>query len=137
MPHLVIDLSPNLAADGPRLAAALHALLLESPMFEPGAIRVRVHVPQAAAIADLHPENAYADLRLRIGPGRSVEERQVLGLSLMAAAEGVFAGHLRGGHFALSLTIEETDARFSWKRNTIHDRLRSHRGQAKGGRNDA
>jgi 5-carboxymethyl-2-hydroxymuconate isomerase len=129
MPHLVIDLSPNLAADGQRLADALHAVLLNCPMFEPGAIRVRTHVPQATAIADLHSENAYADLRLRIGPGRSVEERQALGQSLMAAAEGVFAGHLKGGHFALSLTIEETDARFSWKRNTIHDRLRSHRGR--------
>ena len=137
MPHLVIDLSPNLAADGQRLAAALHAVLLKSPMFEPGAIRVRTHVPQATAIADLHSENAYADLRLRIGPGRSIEERRALGQSLMAAAEGVFAEHLKGGHFALSLTIEETDARFSWKRNTIHDRLRSHKGQAKGGRNDA
>jgi 5-carboxymethyl-2-hydroxymuconate isomerase len=126
MPHLTIECSGNLADQvGMRqLCDLMHRTLLESGLFELGAVRVRAYPAGSYTIADQLPENAFADLRLRIGQGRSEIERQALGRQLMTAAEGFFADRLAGPHFALTLSIEEIDGRFSWKKNSIHPRLR-------------
>lgn len=127
MPHLTIEHSANLASEAEmqRFCEVLHRTLLESGLFELGAVRVRALPALTYVIADRLPENAFADLRLRIGQGRSEVERRALGQRLMAAAEQFFAGHLARQHFALSLSIEEIDGRFSWKTNSIHSRLRA------------
>ena len=126
MPHLTVEYSANLDAvcDMAGLCRALHAAMLETGLFELGAIRVRALRCDDYAVADLMPQNGFADLRLRIGQGRSEIERQALGRRLMEAAEGFFADRLAGAHFALTLSIEEIDSRFSWKKNGIHPRLR-------------
>lgn len=126
MPHLTIEHSANLAteAEMQRFCVVLHRTLLESGLFELGAVRVRAFSAAVYVIADRLPENAFADLRLRIGQGRSEVERRALGQRLMAAAEQFFADRLARKHFALSLSIEEIDGRFSWKTNSIHSRLR-------------
>ncbi len=126
MPHLTIEHSANLApeAEMQRFCEVLHRTLLESGLFELGAVRVRAFPAVTCVIADRLPDNAFADLRLRIGQGRSEIERRALGQRLMAAAEQFFAARLAGPHFALSLSIEEIDGRFSWKTNSIHSRLR-------------
>lgn len=126
MPHLTIECSANLA-DGSgmqQLCDLMHRTLLVSGLFELGAVRVRAYPAGSYTVADRLPENAFADLRLRIGQGRSEIERQALGRRLMEAAEGFFADRLAGAHFALSLSIEEIDSRFSWKKNSLHPRLR-------------
>ena len=126
MPHLSIEYSSNLQGREKMqaLCEALHGAMLESGLFELGAVRVRACSYDAYAIADRHPDNAFADLRLRIGQGRSAAERQSLGRALMAVAEVHFAAELARPHFALSLEIVEIDANFSWKTNAIHPRLR-------------
>ena len=126
MPHLSIEYSANLQnqAGMQVLCVALQRAILDSGLFEMGAVRVRAYPCDAFAIADRHPDNAFADLRLRIGQGRSVLERQSLGRALMAVAEAHFAAELTRPHFALSLEIAEIDGNYSWKTNAIHSRLR-------------
>lgn len=126
MPHLTIEHSANLSdqTDLAALCRVLHRALLETGLFELGAIRIRALAAAPWLVADGLPENAFADLRLRIGAGRSEADRQAVGARLMAAAEAHFADLLARPHFALSLDVSETDARFSWKRNAIHPRLR-------------
>ena len=126
MPHLSIEHSSNLQSQAKMqaLCEALHRTILESGLFELGAVRVRAYSCDAYAIADRHPDNAFADLRLRIGQGRSALERQSLGRALIAVAEAHFAAELARPHFALSLEVIEIDVNFSWKTNAIHARLR-------------
>jgi 5-carboxymethyl-2-hydroxymuconate isomerase len=126
MPHLTIEHSANLTGltDVQGLCNDLHRAMLESGLFELGAVRVRALAATAYVVADRAPENAFADLRLRIGQGRTEIERQALGRRLMQVAEMHFANLLARPHFALSLSIEEIDSHFSWKKNTIHPRLR-------------
>jgi 5-carboxymethyl-2-hydroxymuconate isomerase len=129
MPHLSIEHS--LPADGVEIAAlvkALHAVLIADPLFEPGAIRVRAVACNPVAIADLHPDNGFAALVLRIGAGRTLHDKQRVGAALMAAATAVFAQRLRQPHFALSIDIVENDLALSWKANTMHPRLRKGQG---------
>ena len=129
MPHLTIEHSANLGAadDLPGLCLVLRAALLETGLFEEGAVRVRSLPCPHSAVADLHPDNAFAALVLRIGAGRSAEDKRRLGAAVMAAAEGHFAARLARPHFALSLDIVENDPALSWKTNSIHPRLRAAR----------
>ena len=106
------------------LCHAAHEALMASGLFEAGAPRVRAVACDAYAIADLAPANAFAAMVLRMGQGRSVADRKALGDRLMAAVAVVLAGPLATQHFALSLEIVEIDAAMSWKRNTMHARLR-------------
>jgi 5-carboxymethyl-2-hydroxymuconate isomerase len=123
MPHLTITCSDNVGGLD-QLVLVLHRVLMESGLFEPGAPRVRVLVADHVAIADLHPANGFAAMRLEMAEGRAADARRALGDALMAAAADVLAPMFAGGHGALSLEIVETPPGFSWKRNSIHDRLR-------------
>jgi 5-carboxymethyl-2-hydroxymuconate isomerase len=122
VPHLTVELSGNLADRSAPMARALHAALMASGLFEPGAPRVRCLVAAASAIADLHPDNAFADAVLRLGQGRSVAERRRLGAALIDAMAEVLADRMDAGHTALSVEVVEIG--MGWKRNTIHARLK-------------
>lgn len=124
MPHLTIDYSQNTVSDFDALCVLLHGVLLQSGLFELGAIRVRARACPQYAVADRLPENAFADMILRIGKGRSDAEKQAVGAALMQAAEAHFAPLLTRPHFALSLEVQEISAPLSWKTNAIHPRLR-------------
>lgn len=127
MPHLSIEYSANLDAgsDIAGLCVALHRAIFSTGLFELGAIRVRALRCTDFAVADLLAENAFADLRLRIGAGRSQSEKHMAGETIFAAATGHFSGLFDTPHFALTLNISEIDANLSWKRNSIHPRLRT------------
>jgi 5-carboxymethyl-2-hydroxymuconate isomerase len=127
MPHLTIEYSANLEekADLDALCRAVHAAILKSGLFEAGAVRVRAFPARHFAIADLLPENAFADMSFRIGKGRSAEDRKQVGDAIFAAASEVLAPLFRTPHFALSLEVREIDAELSWKKNAMHARLRA------------
>lgn len=127
MPHLTVEYSGNLDAesDMTALCLALHRAMVASGHFELGAIRVRARPCPHFAVADLLPQNAFADMILRIGQGRSEADRKAVGAALMAVAEAHFAPQLAHPHFALTLEVQEISAPFSWKTNAIHPRLRT------------
>jgi 5-carboxymethyl-2-hydroxymuconate isomerase len=126
MPHLTIEYSANLAdrADIAALVRAAHAALMESGLFEAGAPRVRAIPVAHHAIADLDPRNAFADAVLRMGEGRTKTQRKALGEALMAAMGAALKDALAEPYAALSLEIREIGGDMSWKRNSIHNRLR-------------
>ncbi|MGY6709513.1 MAG: 5-carboxymethyl-2-hydroxymuconate isomerase [Rhizobiaceae bacterium] len=127
MPHLVIQYSANLEPDFDltslcrQLSDALSAL----PDFERGGIRVRALRCDHFAVADDAPENAFADMVLRIAAGRSAEVKTAAGDALFEAASVFFGPRLKTPHFALSLEIREIMPGTSWKKNTIHPRLQA------------
>jgi 5-carboxymethyl-2-hydroxymuconate isomerase len=127
MPHLTIEYSANLdgKVDMAGLCRALHAAILASGLFEMGAIRVRAVRCAAYAVADLLAENAFADLWLRIGAGRSAADKARAGEMIFAAATAHFAPLFKTPYFALTLNLSELDPALSWKKNAIHPRLRA------------
>jgi 5-carboxymethyl-2-hydroxymuconate isomerase len=127
MPHLTIEYSANLSAraDLDALCRTLHQAMLDTGLFELGAIRVRALECAHYAVADLLPENAFAALYLRIGAGRSAEDKTRAGAIIFEAATQALAALFATPHFALTLEIIEIDAALSWKKNAIHPRLRT------------
>jgi 5-carboxymethyl-2-hydroxymuconate isomerase len=126
MPHLTVEYSANLPgrADLDQLCRALHGAMLDSGLFELGAIRVRALRADHFAVADLLPENAFAHLTLRLGAGRSLDDRKRAGDLIFAAATQALATLFTTPHFALTLEMVEIDPDLSWKKNAIHPRLR-------------
>jgi len=126
MPHLTIEYSANLdgRADIGALCERLLNTVLETGLFEIGAVRVRALRADHYAIADRLAENSFVDLNFRIGKGRTAEEKQRIGEAILAAAADILGPLFETPHFALSLEIREIDAELSWKKNAIHPRLR-------------
>ncbi|HWU60982.1 MAG TPA: 5-carboxymethyl-2-hydroxymuconate Delta-isomerase [Ensifer sp.] len=126
MPHFIIEASSNLKprVDFTAVSKVVHQAILESGLFEIGAIRVRVHLSDDYAIADLDDRNAFVDMSFRIGAGRSAEEKKRVGEAIMAAVKAELLDLFHEPHFALSLEIREIDPALSWKDNAMHARLR-------------
>ncbi len=126
MPHMSIEYSANLdgSVDMAEFCAIVQRAMLETGLFELGAVRVRAFRTEAYAVADRLPQNGFIDMNLRIGKGRSAEDRKRAGEMIFAAASDHLARLFETPHFALSLEIREIDAELSWKKNAIHPRLR-------------
>ena len=125
MPHITLEYSANLEGRldiGQLCRVALEAAgstgVLEMP-----ATRVRAIRCDHYAIADEHPDNAFVDASLRMGKGRSEEQKRATGEAIYAAmrtfCEPLYADH----HFALSLELREIDGPLSWKENGIKRRF--------------
>ena len=123
---MAIEYSANLDAsvDMRSLCALVSRTILDTGLFEPGAVRVRAFRAEAYAVADQLPENGFIDMNFRIGRGRSAEEKKRAGEVIFAAVSAYLAPLFATPHFALSLEIREIDAELSWKKNAIHPRLR-------------
>lgn len=126
MPHMSIEYSANLepAIDMAAFCMLVQRAILDTGLFELGAVRVRAFRADAFAVADRLPENGFIDMNFRIGKGRSAEDKKRVGDSIFAAASDHLAKLFETPHFALSLEIREIDAELSWKKNAIHPRLR-------------
>ena len=94
-------------------------------MFEEGAIRVRAFPALHWAVADLLEQNAFVDMSFRIGRGRSDADKKRVGEAIFSAAGRALAPLLAEPHFALSLEIREIDSELSWRKNSMHPRLRA------------
>ena len=127
MPHLTMEYSANLAErlDLPAVTKVARDAMLETGLFELGAIRVRAIACAAYAIADMTPDNAFLDMTLRMGAGRSAADKKRAGDAIYAAVSRTVADLLATPHFALSFEIREIDPQLSWKTNAMHARLRS------------
>lgn len=126
MPHFTIEYSANLddRVDFDRLCHQVHKTILDTGLFEIGAIRVRTCRSSHYAIADLVPENSFIDMSFRIGRGRSEAEKKATGTAILDAVAQELSVLFDTPHFALSLEIREIDPELSWKKNAIHPRLR-------------
>lgn len=126
MPHFTVEYSANL--DGQLDIAELCHVILESALatglFEIGAVRVRALRAEYYAIADENPQNSFIDLSLRMGQGRSPDDKKRAGDAIFAAICAYLSQLFATSHFALSFEIREIDTNLSWKRNMMHSRLR-------------
>lgn len=130
MPHFNIEYSANLVGrvDFDALCVRILDELLATGLFETGAVRVRAFCADSYAIADKMAENAFIDMNLRIGVGRSADDKKQVGERIFKAVSDDLATLFATPHFALSLEIREIDPDLSWKKNAIHPRLRQKTG---------
>ena len=127
MPHFTMEYSANLdgRVDMQALCRIVRDTILDTGLFEIGALRVRAIRCDAYAVADLLDENAFIDMSFRIGTGRSAEDKKRTGEAILAAVTSHLAELFATPHFAQTLEIREIDPDLSWRKNAIHPRLRA------------
>jgi 5-carboxymethyl-2-hydroxymuconate isomerase len=127
MPHFRIEYSANLDGqlDMQQFCASMEKSILDTGLFELGAVRVRAFRAEAYAIADQLPENAFIDMVFRVGQGRASDALKAAGDAMFQQARSQVGKLFETPHFALSLEIIEIDGGLSWKDNAMHPRLRN------------
>ena len=125
MPHLTVQYSQNLDhdVDMKEFCSVMSVAMQQTGVFPLAGTRVRAHPMPQYCVADGHSKNAFVDMVLRMGEGRSDATKSEVGAFLMARAEAVFAPLLADPYFALSLEIVTISKPFSWKTNSIHARI--------------
>jgi 5-carboxymethyl-2-hydroxymuconate isomerase len=125
MPHFTIEYSANLDAevDMQLFCEELLRAALSTGAFEIGAVRVRAIRSEHYAIADKDPRNSFIDVSARVAR-RDLALRQKIGEAIFAAMTAFLGTIFDRKHFALSLEIREIDPEVSYKKNSIHERLR-------------
>jgi 5-carboxymethyl-2-hydroxymuconate isomerase len=126
MPHFRIEYSANLASriDMAEFCAVIHKAVMESGLFELGAVRVRAFRADDYAIADQLPENAFLDMQFAVAQGRSSATLKQAGDHIFKVASDHLARLFETPHFALSFQLTEINGNLSWKKNAMHSRLR-------------
>ena len=126
MAHLIIQYTESLdnQVNMTRICNVMSGVMQKTGFFPLAGIRVRAYPVMHSSIADEHSENAFLDMVLRMGEGRTKQQKSTVGTDLMAAAEAEFSMQLANPHFALSLEIIVISKLLSWKKNSIHKRLR-------------
>ena len=131
MPHLTLDYSANLSADGdfPGLCRKLAACLVAQqhqgePVFPIGGTRVRAFAADAWSIADGAADTAYVHAALKAGAGRSEATMRATGDALFELMKTHFAGHRERMGLALSLEVGEFSEAGTWKHNNLHARFK-------------
>lgn len=127
MPHFTIEYSANLEdeVDFTAFCEALRVAAVETGVFPLGGIRVRAVKCGDFAIADAAPENAFVDISLRMGRGRDLDTRQQAGQAVFDAAEAYLGELFDARPLALSFEVREIDPDLSFKKNSIHQRLKA------------
>jgi 5-carboxymethyl-2-hydroxymuconate isomerase len=131
MPHLTLEYSANLRADGgfPSLCLKLAEVLSvqrdgEAVVYPLGAIRVRAIPCDDYCIADGAADAGFVHARLAIGAGRSDAVKRATGDALFDAMKSHFARQYEAHGLALSLEVAEFSESGTWKHNNLHARFK-------------
>jgi 5-carboxymethyl-2-hydroxymuconate isomerase len=126
MPHFRIEYSANLEdqVDMPKFCKSMLKAILDTGLFEIGAVRVRAFRAEHFAIADEVAANSFVDLVFHVAEGRGQEALKKAGDHIFDVAKSNLATLFETPHFALSFRIEEITPALSWKQNAMHARLR-------------
>lgn len=128
MPHLTVEYTGNLGAhaDIPALLRKANAVLIaQGGVFPIGGIRSRAIRLDDFCVADGTADDAFVHLTLKIGAGRSAEQKQHAGDALFAMVRDHFAALFASRFLALSLEIQEFSEAGTWKHNNIHGRYKA------------
>jgi len=127
MPHLIVEHTDNLAEEAaiPELLRKANAVLIaQNGVFPIGGIRSRAIRLTDYCVADGAADDAFVHLTLKIGAGRSAEQKQAAGDALFAMVTEHFAALFARRFLALSLEIQEFSEAGTWKQNNIHPRYK-------------
>lgn len=121
MPHVIIECSGNLAEhhDIDSLVSVIHDTVVATGIGPTAGCRTRAHLMEHYRVADLDPTNAMIAIVARLGPGRTVEEKQALIETVLDAAEVHLANESGALSIAWSMEVQEIDAEVRVNRNHV------------------
>ncbi|MDA8352336.1 MAG: 5-carboxymethyl-2-hydroxymuconate Delta-isomerase [Firmicutes bacterium] len=126
MPHFIVEYTDNIKdeADIAGLLKKVHDVLISrSDLFPVGGIRSRAIELHDYRIADGAEDDAFVHATLKIGSGRSPDEKKEACDQLFTVMEEHFADLFNMRYLALSMELYEFPEA-TYKRNNIHVRFK-------------
>lgn len=132
MPHFILEYTANLRSHASIevLLPEVNRLLIDLGLYPIGGIRSRAIEYEHYAIADGSAPAAFVHANLKIGSGRTQEEKQRTGDALFSLLKEHFAEIFATSGLALSLELSEFSEGGTWKHNNLHARFQSRKSQA-------
>lgn len=127
MPHIIIEYSANLrdSVDFPQFLSALRGTALATGVFPLGGIRIRAYETSHYLIADGHPDNAFVHIMLRVGHGRDLDTRKRACEAIFTTVVEQLDALFRRIPIGISLEMQEIDAVLTYKKNNLHEYVKS------------
>ncbi|TMJ87962.1 MAG: 5-carboxymethyl-2-hydroxymuconate Delta-isomerase [Alphaproteobacteria bacterium] len=127
MPHFTIEYSANLdtRVDMGKLVELVRKAAVETGVFPIGGIRVRAIRCEHYAIANGEANFGFLAMVLRLGEGRDLATRKAAGEHIFKVLSSYLDPVFSSSKFALSFDMQVNDKETSWKRNNIHDALKT------------
>ncbi|HGN0869086.1 TPA: 5-carboxymethyl-2-hydroxymuconate Delta-isomerase [Providencia alcalifaciens] len=127
MPHFYAECTDNIREEAalPELFAKVNSALAGTGIFPLGGIRSRAIWLDTWQMADGKHDYAFVHMTLKIGSGRSLEDRQKTGEMLFDLIKTHFASLMAKRYLALSFTMEELDPVLNYKQNNVHALFKS------------
>ncbi|MEY0428278.1 5-carboxymethyl-2-hydroxymuconate Delta-isomerase [Providencia rettgeri] len=122
MPHFYAECTENIRDEAqlPELFAKVNEALAGTGIFPLGGIRSRAIWLDTWQMADGKHDYAFVHMTLKIGAGRSLEDRQKTGEMIFDLIKTHFADLMVKRYLALSFTMEELDPVLNYKQNNVH-----------------
>lgn len=129
MAHAIVEWTDNLEADGFDIRSFLSLIAAafrnSDGVFPVGGVRVRGVRLTDYVIADGAAGDAFINITVKMGAGRSPEFKKKFFGHLFGVLSDALDPLFAMRYLALSLYIEEADEAASYKRNNIHKRYRA------------
>lgn len=126
MPHIIVEYTDNIKLDSnvPKLLQKLNHVLVSKPnIFPTGGIRSRAIELQDYVVADGKEDDAFVHITLKIGGGRTQEQKKETLDELFEVANEHFQLLFAKRYIALSLEWYEFENK-TYKNNNIHTRYK-------------
>ncbi|MBD2814945.1 5-carboxymethyl-2-hydroxymuconate Delta-isomerase [Xenorhabdus sp. Flor] len=122
MPHFYAECTENIRKEAnlTELFSKVNQSLADSGIFPLGGIRSRAIWLDTWQMADGKQDYAFVHMTLKIGAGRSLEDRQKVGEMLFSLIKTHFADLMAQRYLGLSFTMEELDPILNYKSNNVH-----------------
>lgn len=126
MAHFVLEYSDNLGQDDASiqvLFSALHSAAEQTGLFPLKGLRSRAYPCSQHRMADGNPEHGFAHLEMKVGVGRSLQDRQRAAEQLFQVYCDHFAELCEQRGMALSFEMRELEPVTKFNKNTVPDYL--------------
>jgi len=127
MPHFIVEYTSNIKREAriPQLLAKANEILIaQGGVFPIGGIRSRAIELADYCIADGEADYAFVHCNLKIGAGRTEDEKKKVCNDLFDAIREHFAEMFSKRYLALSLELNEFSEAGTYKHNNIHARFK-------------
>ena len=126
MAHFILQYSGNLNATDEtiqELFCALHKAAEDTGLFPLKGLRSRAYCCHQYRLADGNPNHGFAHLEVKLGAGRSLQQRQDVAEKIFTVFTHHFDAQMQHQGVALSFEMQELDPILKYNKNNIQDYL--------------
>jgi len=126
MAHFVLEFSDNLdhsPSSIQRLFEALHRSAETTGLFPVKGVRSRAYPCHNYRLADGNPEHGFAHLEVKLGAGRSLEDRKMAAELFFKVFCDHFSDQIAQRGMAISFEMKELEPVLKFNKNNIEDHL--------------